>query len=94
MAKKNEMVFDLMRDVFSQHAKITIDEFDIAPEYEMSVLFQNDIEAFGSAIAHFLSEWENQIGQRGYINVQSQDLLSTFKYFNDIYVYFCLILEV
>lgn len=94
MAEKSEMVFDLMRDVFSRHAKIEIDEFDIAPEYEMSVLFQNDVEAFGNAIAHFLSEWENQIGQRGYINVPLEELLDTFKYFNDVYVYFCLILEI
>ncbi|WP_144524506.1 hypothetical protein [Bacillus thuringiensis] len=94
MAEKSEMVFDLMRDVFAQHSPTGTDEFDIAPEMEMAFLFQNDVEIFGNAIAHFLSEWENQIGQRGYINVELEELFNAFKYFNDVYVYFCLILEV
>ncbi|KLV14085.1 hypothetical protein [Bacillus anthracis] len=94
MAEKSEMVFDLMRDVFAQHSPTGIDEFDIAPEMEMAVLFNNDVNTFGNAIGHFLGEWETQIGQRGYINVPLEELLDTFKYFNDVYVYFCLILEV
>ncbi|GAB6742436.1 hypothetical protein bcgnr5412_55430 [Bacillus cereus] len=93
MAEKSEMIFDLMRDVFAQHAKMVIDEFDISPEQNLHELFGGDVEVFGNAIAHFLGEWETQIGQRGYISVPLEELLTTFTYFNDIYVYFCLILE-
>ncbi|MCQ6524975.1 hypothetical protein NPX90_26170 [Bacillus paranthracis] len=94
MAEKSEMIFDGLRDVFAQHSVIGIDEFDIAPEQELAVLFGNDVNVFGNAIAHFLAAWEDQVGQRGYINVQLEDLFHSFKYFNDVYVYFCLILEV
>lgn len=93
MAEKSEMIFDGLRDVFAQHAVIAIDEFDIAPEQELIQLFGNDVNIFGNAIAHFLAAWEDQVGQRGYINVELEALFDTFKYFNDIYVYFCLVLE-
>lgn len=93
MAEKSEMIFDGLRDVFAQHTKIEINEFDIAPEQELTQLFGGDVEVFGNAIAHFLAAWEDQMGQRGYINVALEELFNHFKYFNDIYVYFCLTLE-
>lgn len=94
MAEKSEMVFDAMRGIFSEHAVIEIDEFDIAPEQSLSELFGGDVNRFGDAIVHFLADWEEQMGQRGYISVPLEELFKSFTYFNDVYVYFCLILEV
>lgn len=89
----NEMIFDGLRGVFEEHAAIKINRFEIAPEQDLKELFGNDIEKFGLAIAHFIVDFEEQVGIRGYINVPKEELFTHFKYFNDIFVYFCLILE-
>ncbi|GAB6687316.1 hypothetical protein [Bacillus cereus] len=94
MAEKTEEIFDALRGVFSEHSIGKIDEFDIAPEMTMKELFGNDVELFGLAVVHFLMDWEAQKGQRGYINVPKEELFNSFTYFNDVYVYFCMILEV
>ncbi|HGP3677485.1 TPA: hypothetical protein ACLIVI_005413 [Bacillus pacificus] len=93
MAEKTEEIFDALRGIFSEHSIGQIDEFEIAPEMEVRELFGNDIEKFALAITHFLMDWEAQRGQRGYINVPKEELFNHFKFFNDVYVYFCLVLE-
>ncbi|BCC44625.1 hypothetical protein [Bacillus cereus] len=93
MAEKTEEIFDALRGVFSEHSVGQIDEFDIAPEMTIRELFGNDVELFALAIMHFILDWEAQRGQRGYVTVQKEELFDSFTYFNDVYVYFCMILE-
>jgi hypothetical protein len=89
----NEMIFDGLRGVFAEHSVMKIDRFEIAPEQNLQELFGNDIERFGLAIAHFITDFHEQVGIRGYINVSKNELFNHFKVFNDIFVYFCLIYE-
>lgn len=93
MVEKTEEIFDALRGIFSEHSIGKVDEFDIAPEMTVQELFGNDVELFGGAIAHFLMDWESQKGERGYITFQKEELFQHFTYFNDVYVYFCMILQ-
>ncbi|MGM2853509.1 hypothetical protein, partial [Bacillus cereus group sp. Bce028] len=67
---------------------------DIDPAFSIKELFGNDIEKFALAIAHFLTDFQEQKRVTGYINIPKEELFEAFKTFNDVFVYFCLIFEV